>query len=73
MYIVFLRFSNNERKSGALMAGHNAWITRGFDDCVFPVVGSLQPAPGGVVIAHAIGRTMLMQESPKILSWQTTS
>ncbi len=34
------------------MEGHNAWIRRGFDDGVFPLVGNLQPAGGGVILAH---------------------
>jgi uncharacterized protein YciI len=34
------------------MDGHNAWISQGFDDGVFLLVGSLQPGLGGSVVAH---------------------
>ena len=59
MFIVFLRFSNNKPKAGEFMVGHNAWIARGLDEGTFILVGSLQPALGGVVIAHGIGRADL--------------
>ena len=41
------------------MDGHNAWIWRGFDDGVFLLTGSLQPAAGGAVLAHNISRADL--------------
>lgn len=59
MYIVFLRFSNNKARAGELMASHNAWIARGIDEGVFLIIGSLQPALGGAVVAHGIGRAEL--------------
>lgn len=31
---------------------HNAWISCGFDDGVFLLVGSLQPNLGGGIVAH---------------------
>ena len=34
------------------MEGHKEWITRGFDDGVFLLVGSLQPHLGGGILAH---------------------
>jgi len=52
MFIVLLRFSDNKAKAGQFMEGHKEWITRGFDDGVFLVVGSLQPNLGGGVVAH---------------------
>ena len=59
MFIVFLRFSINKTMAAELMPGHNAWIARGIEDGVFLVVGSLQPALGGVVLAHGIRRADL--------------
>jgi uncharacterized protein YciI len=52
MFIVLLRFSDNKAKAAELMAAHNQWVQRGFDDGVFLFVGSLQPSRGGGVIAH---------------------
>ena len=59
VYIVFLRFSNNKPRASEFMAGHNAWIRRGLDDGIFLIVGSLEPALGGVVLAQGIGRAAL--------------
>jgi uncharacterized protein YciI len=52
MFIVLLRFSENKARAGQLMDRHNAWIERGFDDGVFLLAGSLQPGPGGSIVAH---------------------
>jgi uncharacterized protein YciI len=52
MFIVLLKFSHNQAKAGPLMAGHNAWLKRGFDDGVFLLSGSLQPRRGGGIVAH---------------------
>lgn len=49
---MFQRFSDNKGEAGRFMEGHNRWITRGFDDGVFLVVGSLQPDAGGGIVAH---------------------
>ncbi|MBN9164243.1 MAG: hypothetical protein BGO98_00530 [Myxococcales bacterium 68-20] len=59
MHVVLLRFSNNKSRAAELMAGHNEWIKRGFDEGVFMLVGSLQPTLGGVVIAHNTTRAEL--------------
>ncbi len=59
MFVVFLRFSQNRSKAKDLMAAHNDWIQRGFDEGVFLVVGSLQPQLGGMVLAHATTRETL--------------
>ncbi len=59
MHVVFLRFSTNKLEAGAFMEAHKAWITRGLDEGVFLLVGTLQPALGGVVVAHGIGRAAL--------------
>ena len=52
MFVVLLRFAENKGRAGAFMAGHNAWIKRGFEDGVFLLVGSLQPNAGGGILAH---------------------
>ena len=52
MFIVLLKFSDNKSEAPALMEQHNTWITRGFEDGVFLVVGSIQPNAGGGIIAH---------------------
>ncbi len=52
MFIVLLKFSDNKDQAGQFMDGHNEWIKRGFDDGVFLLVGSLQPNPGGGLVAH---------------------
>ncbi|MFC1747851.1 YciI family protein [Pseudomonadota bacterium] len=52
MFIVLLKFSKNKSQASQFMEGHNAWIKRGFDEGVFLVVGALQPALGGGVVAH---------------------
>lgn len=59
MFIVFLRFSTNKTKASEFMPGHNAWIARGIEDGVLLVVGSLQPALGGAVLAHGLRRADL--------------
>lgn len=53
MFIVLLKFSHNKSLAGRLMEGHNAWIQRGFDEGIFLLVGSLQPALGGAILAQA--------------------
>lgn len=52
MFVVLLKFSDNKARAGEFMEGHNAWISRGFDDGVFLLVGSLQPNMGGGILAH---------------------
>lgn len=59
MFVVFLRFSANRARAGELMDGHNAWIRHGFEDGVFLLAGSLQPAAGGAVLAHNVTREAL--------------
>lgn len=52
MFVLLLKFSVNKEQAGQFMEGHNEWIGRGFDDGVFLLVGSLQPAVGGGIVAH---------------------
>lgn len=59
MFIVLLKFSNAKDRARELMAEHNEWIQRGFDEGVFLLVGSLQPALGGAVLTRNMARTDL--------------
>ena len=52
MFLVLLRFSANRGRAGQFMEGHKEWIERSFDDGVFLLAGSLQPNPGGGIIAN---------------------
>lgn len=52
MFIVLLEFGPNKALAGQHMAGHNAWLARGFEEGVFAFAGSIQPAAGGAIIAH---------------------
>lgn len=52
MFIVFLKFSANKNHAGQFMDEHKAWIKQGFDDGVFLLAGSLEPALGGGILAH---------------------
>jgi uncharacterized protein YciI len=52
MFVVLLRLSDNKAAAGQHMPGHQEWIKRGLDEGVFLLVGSIQPALGGAVLAH---------------------
>jgi len=52
MHIILLKFAENKSKASEFMSGHNAWIKQGFDDGIFLLVGSIEPAQGGSIIAH---------------------
>jgi len=52
MFVVLLRFSDNNGNAGRFMDGHREWLTHGFDDGVFLLAGSLLPGLGGAVVAH---------------------
>lgn len=52
MFVVLLRFSNNHGAASEHMEGHQEWVKRGLEDCVFLLVGSIQPRLGGAVLAH---------------------
>ncbi|HEX6277199.1 MAG TPA: YciI family protein [Polyangiaceae bacterium] len=59
MFIVLLRFSKAKSRARELMAAHNAWLERGFDDQVFLIAGSLDHGAGGAVLAHNTTRAEL--------------
>ena len=60
MFVVLLRFGENKSKAPEFMGAHKEWIGRGFDDGVFLVIGSLQPAMGGAIVAHNTSREDLV-------------
>lgn len=51
MFIVLLRFAANKSKAPDFMAGHMAWLKRGFEDGVFLLAGSITPNAGGGILA----------------------
>ncbi|SFE82343.1 YciI family protein [Shimia marina] len=51
MYIITLTLTGLKSKAPDFIAAHNAWITQGFDDGVFVLVGGLKPQGGGVILA----------------------
>jgi hypothetical protein len=55
MFVVTLRFVD-KTKAPQYIDGHDAWIKCGFDDGVFPEVGSLCPNAGGAILAHNTSR-----------------
>lgn len=59
MFIVSLKFSANRHLASQHMEGHKSWLQHGFDDGIFILAGSLQPAAGGMVLAHACTRAAL--------------
>lgn len=70
MFVVLLKFSANKAQAGEFMAGHNAWIKRGFDAGTFLMVGSLQPKMGGGILAHNMSRSELeafVNEDPFVM------
>ena len=60
MFVVLLRFSENQGEAGRFLDGHKAWLQRGFDDGVFVLSGSLQPRLGGALVAANTSRPDLV-------------
>ena len=52
MFIILLKFAANKAKASSFMQGHNEWLAQGFEEDVFLLSGTLQPAQGGTIIAH---------------------
>ena len=52
MFIVILRFSDNQNRADELRAAHRAALKRRFDDGVYLVGGGLHPHQGGALLAH---------------------
>jgi uncharacterized protein YciI len=59
MFVIQLKFTANAAEAAHLLAGHKAWIQRGFEEGVFLMAGNLQPGPGGGILAHNLSRPEL--------------
>lgn len=55
MYLIRLRFADRS-EAPPLLDAHKQWIDRGFADGVFLLVGNLEPAAGGAILAHGESR-----------------
>lgn len=67
LFIVFLRFGPNRADAGQWLAAHKVWIREGIDDGIFLMVGSLDDAQGGVVLAAGQDRAAIrsrMEQDP---------
>ncbi len=56
MFIIFLKFSENFGNAKNFIAAHNEWVSRGIEDGVFQLVGSIIPNQGGAIIAANVDR-----------------
>ncbi|WP_169570299.1 YciI family protein [Sneathiella limimaris] len=61
MFVILLKFADNKAAARDHMAGHNAWLKDGFDEGVFLMAGSLQPALGGSLLAHNTTKAALAE------------
>ena len=52
MHIILLRFSDNRQNAAQHLSGHKAWLSRGIEDGVFLVAGTLGSNLGGAILAH---------------------
>ncbi|MGV6800431.1 MAG: YciI family protein [bacterium] len=59
MYIIILKFSENNAAASQFMDGHVSWLKQGFADNIFILSGSLQPNLGGGIFATNITREAL--------------
>ena len=59
MFIVLLEFSGNKAAASDHMAGHKAWLDRGFEDGTFVLAGSLGGKAGGGLLADTDDRAAL--------------
>ncbi|WP_375248294.1 YciI family protein [Sphingomonas sp.] len=55
MFIILLKFAD-KAKAPSLMAGHNTWLQRGFEEGLLLLAGTVKPAAGGALIAHGATR-----------------
>lgn len=58
MFVILLKFAD-KTKAPSLMAGHNAWLQRGFEDGLLLLAGTVQPAVGGALLANGATRDLL--------------
>ena len=70
MLIILLKFVPGRQPTAAAMAGHRAWLKRGFDDGVFLLAGTLNGDVGGGILAMGTSRdaiTLRLQEDPFVV------
>ncbi|MCG8493720.1 MAG: hypothetical protein MI743_19025 [Sneathiellales bacterium] len=51
MHVVFLEFAENKAMAKDFMAGHVAWLKKGFQEEKFLLSGSLEEGRGGAILA----------------------
>jgi len=56
MFVALMRFGARKARAPDLMAGHNAWLAKGFEEGAFLAAGSLKPAGGGALLGLAATR-----------------
>lgn len=59
MFVVLLRFSANKHLAPEHMAAHREWISKGVDDGVFLLVGSIRAGKGGAILAAGVSSDAL--------------
>lgn len=57
MFLITLTLTEKKAEAAAHMELHNAWISKGFEDGMFILVGSLQPQGGGAILAISSDRS----------------
>jgi uncharacterized protein YciI len=64
MHLITLRFGAEKARAAEFMAGHNAWLQRGFDEGAFLASGSLPGGAGGFVLARGLGLEARVEADP---------
>lgn len=64
MQLIRLVFGADRAKAGEHMAGHMAWLQKGFDEGAFLASGSLANGQGGFVLGKGEGLAERVQDDP---------
>lgn len=70
MFIVLMRYTENQAQKAELQAGHIEWVKAGMNDGVFLLAGGLPPAQGGCIFADNLSATELearLQQDPYVI------
>lgn len=59
MFIITLTLTDKKSPAKEYMAAHNEWISNGFAEGIFLLVGSLKPQGGGSILAIAESRELI--------------
>lgn len=76
VFVVLLRFTAAREKAQHFMDGHKLWLKQGFDAGVFLLAGSLEPGPGGAILAGNTSRDELekrVSEDPFVIEGIVTA